>query len=145
MLATDGSEFSLAAARSVASRPWPDDTEVMILSVIHVVVPGIEPWYVDVDIMSVLQEEASRQAQKAVSDAREVLSNTSLKLIEDTPVGLTAETIVDVAKEWGANIITLGSHGRHGATRLLLGSISEAVSIHAHCSVEVIRDMRRHE
>jgi nucleotide-binding universal stress UspA family protein len=138
-LATDGSEFSLAAARSIAARPWPDGSEVKVLSVIQVVVPGIEPWYVDTDIMEVLQEEANKQAQKAVADARDILSGTGLKITSDTPTGLTAETILDEAKKWEAGIIVVGSHGRHGATRLLLGSISEAVATHAHCSVEVIR------
>jgi nucleotide-binding universal stress UspA family protein len=140
LLATDGSEFSLAAARSIASRPWPDESEVKVLSVIQIVVPGIEPWYVDTDIMEVLQEEANKQAQKAVADAREVISRTGLKITTDTPIGLTAETILDEAKKWEADIIVVGSHGRHGATRLLLGSISEAMAMHAHCSVEVIRE-----
>jgi nucleotide-binding universal stress UspA family protein len=37
-------------------------------------------------------------------------------------------------------MIVLGSHGRRGLDRFLMGSVSEAVAVHAHCSVEVIRD-----
>jgi len=47
--------------------------------------------------------------------------------------------IVDEAKEWGADSIVVGSHGRRGMTRLLLGSVSEAVAMNADCSVEVVR------
>jgi nucleotide-binding universal stress UspA family protein len=46
---------------------------------------------------------------------------------------------VDLAKEWKADLIVLGSHGRRGMDRILMGSVSENVAIHAHCSVEVVR------
>jgi nucleotide-binding universal stress UspA family protein len=36
-------------------------------------------------------------------------------------------------------LLVVGSHGLHGLDRVLLGSVSEAVAMHAHCSVEVIR------
>jgi len=49
------------------------------------------------------------------------------------------EHILKEAQDWGANLIVLGSHGQSGLTRLLLGSVSEAVATLALCSVEVIR------
>jgi nucleotide-binding universal stress UspA family protein len=50
--------------------------------------------------------------------------------------------IVDEAKEWDADLIVMGSHGRTGLTRLLLGSVAQAVVAHAPCSVEVVRKRR---
>lgn len=47
--------------------------------------------------------------------------------------------IVDEANKWRADLIVLGSHGRKGLDRFLLGSVSEAVSRHATCSVEIVR------
>jgi nucleotide-binding universal stress UspA family protein len=47
--------------------------------------------------------------------------------------------ILDEAKTWGADLIVMGSHGRHGLDRLVMGSVAEAVASHAHCSVEVVR------
>lgn len=47
--------------------------------------------------------------------------------------------LLAIAKEWGADLIVVGSHGLRGITRLLIGSVAEAVAMHAHCSVEVIR------
>jgi nucleotide-binding universal stress UspA family protein len=38
-----------------------------------------------------------------------------------------------------ADMIVLGSHGRRGIDKLLIGSVSETVATYAHCSVEVIR------
>jgi nucleotide-binding universal stress UspA family protein len=43
------------------------------------------------------------------------------------------------AAEWEADLIVVGSHGRRGVNRFLLGSVSEAVALHANCSVEIIR------
>jgi nucleotide-binding universal stress UspA family protein len=47
--------------------------------------------------------------------------------------------ILDEAKTWPADILILGSHGWRGLDRFMMGSVSESVAIHAHCSVEVIR------
>ena len=56
-----------------------------------------------------------------------------------TPVGDAREILLDEARAWGAHLIVLGSHGKHGFDRLVLGSVSESVALYAQCSVEVIR------
>jgi nucleotide-binding universal stress UspA family protein len=53
--------------------------------------------------------------------------------------GDTRERIIDSAERWFADLILLGSHGRRGATRFLLGSVAESVARHAPCSVEIVR------
>lgn len=50
--------------------------------------------------------------------------------------------ILDEAANWHADLIVVGSHGRRGLDRFLLGSVSETVAIYAHCSVEVLRSPR---
>ena len=47
--------------------------------------------------------------------------------------------ILDCAAEWGADLIIVGSHGRKGIARFVLGSVSEAVARYARCSVEIVR------
>ena len=47
--------------------------------------------------------------------------------------------IIDAAEQWHADLIVLGSHGRTGLERFLMGSVSDAVARHAPCSVEVVR------
>jgi nucleotide-binding universal stress UspA family protein len=49
------------------------------------------------------------------------------------------------AKEWAADLITVGSHDRSGFDRVVMGSVSEAVALHAKCSVEIVRERRSPE
>lgn len=53
--------------------------------------------------------------------------------------GAPAETIVAVADEWQAHLIVLGTHGRRGLERLVVGSTAEAVVRTAHCPVLSVR------
>ena len=147
LLATDGSGCSEAAAQSIASRPWPEGTVVKVLSVEELVVLDNQMFassLCSVYPSSLLEEliaTARDRATSAVKVPREILLRAGKKLSDDheVPVGEPRIIILDAAKLWGADLIVLGSHGRHGMDRVLLGSVSEAVAIHAHCSVEVIR------
>jgi nucleotide-binding universal stress UspA family protein len=47
--------------------------------------------------------------------------------------------ILDCAAKWPADLILLGPHGRKALERFLLGSVSEGVSRHATCSVQIVR------
>lgn len=140
LLATDGSEFSAAAARAVASRPWPEGSAVRVISVAELIIQAIEPWYVDARILESLREEVTTRSRDAVLAAEKAIGETGLKVTGSVFTGLARETIIDNAKEWGADLIVVGSHGLRGITRFLIGSVAEAVAIHAHCSVEVIRE-----
>jgi nucleotide-binding universal stress UspA family protein len=51
----------------------------------------------------------------------------------------TRTGILDVAAEWRADLIALGSHGRKGVKRFLLGSVAESVARNARCSVLIVR------
>jgi nucleotide-binding universal stress UspA family protein len=53
--------------------------------------------------------------------------------------GNPADQILEEADTWGADCIFVGAKGTRGIDRLLLGSVSSAVSARAHCSVEVVR------
>jgi len=53
--------------------------------------------------------------------------------------GEPRKVILDLSKEWPADLILVGSHGRRGIERAVLGSVSEAVATHASCSVEMTR------
>lgn len=139
LLATDGSEFSLAAARSVAERPWPEGAAVKVISVAEVIIPAIEPGYIDATLMDSLREETMRHSRDAVLAAETPIREAGLKVSGIVLTGTAKGAIVDEAKEWGADLIVAGSHGLRGISRLLIGSVAEAVAMHAHCSVEVIR------
>ena len=53
--------------------------------------------------------------------------------------GNAADTIISTSKEEGVDMIVVGSHGRHGAKKYLLGSVSSKVVEHAACDVLVVK------
>ena len=145
LLATDGFECSAKAVDSVANRPWPAKSQIRILSVVELPLVPTTPSPADSEYSDPLFEsvckEARARADDAVADARSTLSIAGLNMCngEATPEGEPRTLILDEAKSWGADLIVLGSHGRHGWDRLMMGSVAESVALHAHCSVEVIR------
>jgi nucleotide-binding universal stress UspA family protein len=54
-------------------------------------------------------------------------------------IGKAADEILDLAQQIGADLIIIGSHGHSGVSRILFGSVSEAVVRRAHCPVMVAR------
>jgi nucleotide-binding universal stress UspA family protein len=144
LLATDGSDCSLSAARSVVSRPWPLGTEFRVISVVELAPAWFRtpyPAYFDSQAMEELRGEAMKHAQDAVAAAEKILSGAGLAESGTVviPAASAKEMILNQAAEWGADLIVLGSHGRRGASRFMLGSVSEPVAFHAACSVEIVR------
>ena len=121
LLATDGSETSMAAARALSGRPWPEGSEFRIVTV-------EEPWVI-----------RPTNVQLNVNSAEQVLASAGLKATAAVLSGNPKEVIPEEAKKWNADLIVVGSHGRRGFKRFLLGSVSEEVAMNAHCSVVVVR------
>lgn len=147
LLATDGSEFSVAAARSVANRPWPAGSLCQTLSVEELIVvdtpmtaSSLSAVY-PASLLEELMNDSRARVRTAAESAKEILRHASLKILhaQPSPLGDPRTIILDTAEMWPADLIVLGSHGRSGLDRLLMGSVSETVAVHAHCSVEVIR------
>lgn len=140
LVAIDGSSFSQAALESVMARPWPAGSEVKL---VHVVEPpsllmGREMGGYDPEFEAVwkaLRDSAKELVEKAARRLREAKFNVSTELVEGDP----KSQIIDVADQWQADMIVVGSHGWKGLQRFLMGSVSQAIVRHAHCSVEVIR------
>ena len=55
-------------------------------------------------------------------------------------IGKPHEEILDLAREVSADLLFIGSHGKSGIERMLLGSVSERVVREAQCPVMVVRD-----
>ena len=85
-------------------------------------------------------EVSAKSCEEAVSAAEQIVAQAGFKTETAVLDGNPKKRIVEDAAEWGAHLVVVGSHGRRGLTRYLLGSVSEAVAMRAHCSVEVIRD-----
>jgi nucleotide-binding universal stress UspA family protein len=138
---TDGSKYSLAALRSVASRLWPKGSEVKVISIPEPFLPLGQPSNCESKEMEELNAAAVEDAKKNVTEGAEILSKAGLKITVETPPARRtyAEEIVKTAERWGAHLIVLGSHGRRGFDRMTIGSVSEDVALSAPCSVEVIQ------
>jgi len=81
---------------------------------------------------------AKKEAKQLISDFHRRLSPRATAH-EFTPVGSPDAEIVNAAKEWPADVIVIGSHGRKGLQRALLGSVAEGVMRQAPCPVLVVR------
>lgn len=148
LLGTDGSQCASAAAKSVASRPWPAGTLIKVVSAVELLMPenamsvsSPAPVY-PASLLEEVWSDARKRAYDAVAEAQKTLAAAGLKIVdgESAPDGDPRAVLLDQAKQWGLDLIVLGSHGRRGIDRFLMGSVSESVALHAHCSVEVIRE-----
>jgi nucleotide-binding universal stress UspA family protein len=140
LLAIDGSEHSAEAVKTVAGRPWPEGTEVRVLTSVETVAPpAAELWYDAGGSLERAAEEMRTRAEQLTAGVAESLRSGGLKAEAAVRDGEPRTAIVDEAKEWDADLIVLGSHGYTGLKRWLLGSVAQAVVSHAPCSVEVVR------
>jgi nucleotide-binding universal stress UspA family protein len=140
LLAIDSSEYSAAAIKEVAKRPWPPKTIVQVISVVEPVPPpAAELWYDAGGSLERVQQEMTKRAAELTQKTSEGLKGKGLKVESAVRAGDARSVIVDEARKWSADLIVLGSHGYSGIKRLLLGSVALSVVSHAPCSVEIVR------
>jgi nucleotide-binding universal stress UspA family protein len=141
LLPTDGSEYAVLAANRVTERPWPEGSIFKVLACPeYPVLIGEYPYYAPEQLVE-LSKASEAHAKEAAEQAAAVLRNSGLAVKAEVtePRDSPARTILSSADLWQADLIVMGSHGRRGFDRLVLGSVSETVAMHAHCSVEVVR------
>jgi nucleotide-binding universal stress UspA family protein len=142
LLAVDGSAFSEAAIDEVGQLPWPSHSEIRVITAAECpVIVGLEPWaatpiYFE-QLQGAVRDSARSNVEQAVTKlkARGPALRISCAVIEGPP----CEIIVDEAEKWGADMIVMGSRGLGAWSRVLLGSVSNAVAHHANCSVLIVR------
>jgi len=141
VLATDGSPCSDRAVQSVAMRPWPAGSQIEVVSVVHTRMPA----FPDVELMieaahlealAADRERAPARVQRAILClTEEHTASVTGKVLEGDP----RDAILEEAERWQADLIVVGSHGFGPTKRRLLGSVSQAIALHAPCSVEIVR------
>lgn len=144
LLAIDGSNCSEAAIETLIRQYKSSDTEVLVLHVVESLkltpVPyayGAGPMFVQ-DYTAIAQQWR-REGEDLAAHTAKRLQAAGFKTSTQVEEGDARETILDCAKKWQPDLILLGSHGKRGLDRFLLGSVSEAVARHAGCSVEIVR------
>ena len=140
LLACDGSPFSVPPVRAAVNRPWPPGSMIRVLAVAETPFP-VAP---EVAVSGTFVEEQAtilrKDAEATLKSVRDTITKRGLPLETRIREGSAGQQIVEEAKEWGADLILLGSHGRTGLKRVLMGSVAQYVVAHAPCSVEVVRE-----
>jgi nucleotide-binding universal stress UspA family protein len=142
LYATDGSDTALAALDFLLRLPLPEHSEVVVVTVIDREAFPERP-------VAELDEEERRafsETELAIRhDADEVLATAAARLRKAGRGGSTeirsghpADQIRQAAADHGADLVVVGSHGRTGIRRAILGSVSGSVLQYAGCSVLVV-------
>ncbi|WP_455205202.1 TSUP family transporter [Kaarinaea lacus] len=120
ILPVDGSRYSEAAAATVLSLVKQCSAPVTIISV-------------------AIDERLKDDAKTLAIQHQTLMASDGLNADIDIRVGRPDQAILDCAKERDADLIVMGSHGRTGLERLLVGSVSERVIGQAECPVMVVK------
>jgi nucleotide-binding universal stress UspA family protein len=131
ILAIDGSQFSEAATQMLATQFRPQGNEVLLVHVIE----GAAFFEQEAQV-----QERRRRAEKLMLHATEALRSAGFQSVQTRVVeGEPRTGILEVTAEWRPECIVIGSHGRKGLEKFLLGSVAQSVSQHAPCSVFIVR------
>ncbi|NTU42031.1 MAG: universal stress protein [Nitrospirales bacterium] len=132
LLTIDGSKYSVAAIERAIDFAEGYGGELKILSVVDVPAefygeaPGI-------------LEDMVQKAKGYVQEAQKKAEARGIRAEVLVREGETHQVIVDAAKDLQADAVIVGSHGRTGLKRLLMGSVTEKVIGYAHCPVLGVR------
>lgn len=144
-LADDGSSSARSAESVVAAWPLFADREISVVAVAEVGVPvaaGFTPGLYDQVLESYTRsvDEARQEVAEASQSVANRLSDAGLRATPVVLEGDPASEIVRYATERRAGTIVMGTRGRTGLARLVLGSVARNVLVHAPCSVLIIRE-----
>jgi hypothetical protein len=120
LVPTDGSIFSELASREAISIAKRTKSSLIVLSVAK-------------------KDENLSVAEASVGMVKKVAEKEGIKVEALTLTGEPYEVIVDTAEKKKAGFIVVGSHGRSGIERLLMGSVTERLIGHSGCPVMVVR------
>jgi nucleotide-binding universal stress UspA family protein len=96
--------------------------------------------YALADFQKAMREAGQKVLATCAATAREAGIEVDTKFVVlEVPMQRICDAIIDEAKRWPADLIVIGTHGRHGFNHLLLGSVAEGVIRLAAKPVLVIR------
>ncbi|MEO5360123.1 MAG: universal stress protein [Nitrospirota bacterium] len=123
LLATDGSTYSASAEKEAINmaKRCPHVNSLTVLSVAP-------------------SDDRLPDSRAIVARVKQAADREGVNAVTVTGIGNPYEIIVKKAKELDINIILMGTHGRTGISKLLMGSVAERVVALSHCSVLVIKD-----
>jgi nucleotide-binding universal stress UspA family protein len=141
VVAVDGSQDAVLAARAVSARTWPEYSTFRVVSVIDprletaIAWPeaGAAAWMRDTDT------GAKEAVCRALEHSAKILADAGLTVETHLLTGDPKHELLKHAEAWEADSIFLGARGLHHGGRLTLGTMASAIAARAHCSVEISR------
>jgi nucleotide-binding universal stress UspA family protein len=132
LLATDGSKYSKSASERAIDFAFQYSGQIIAVSVVDVPAEfyGEAPGAI---------EDLIKKAKGYVEDVKIRAESVGIKVETFVREGETYKTILDLAKDLNADTIVMGSHGRTGIRRLLMGSVTEKVIGYSTCPVLVVK------
>lgn len=123
LVPTDGSDASRSALEEAITLARDQDAELHVLHVVDLT--AIEPMHGGGEaVIESIEEAGERTVEEAVARAEEA----GLPSVEGTTVtGVIHEEIVAYVEDHGMDLVVIGTHGRTGLDRILLGSVAEKV------------------
>jgi nucleotide-binding universal stress UspA family protein len=139
LVATDGSRHAAAAASEAVGIAKKNGSKLTIISV----VPAELATPTDVDFAAtrreLLAEKEMQVAEKNAKAVKDAAQKEGVAVQAFVMTGKPADAIIEIAKEKSADLIIVGSHGRTGIERLLMGSVAERVIVMTSCAVLVVK------
>lgn len=146
LLAIADSSFTGPAIQAVITRGHHDDTEVRVLQVVK------PPSLLSLSDMGGYDlalakdwDEETEQAHVLVSKTADTLRSHGMNVSTSVEQGDSESTILNAAEKWHADLIVLGARGGMGFWYVWRDGLSEAIVLHARCSVEIARGLPGHE
>jgi len=141
LLAVDELTFGMAIVEFVREHHWPEGTVFRVMNCIETV-PAVAnlagvPVLLPEDVFDESNDYAQRIVHEVTTRIRAMYPEHEVQT--DVVRGNASYEILQMAKEWPADLILMGSHGRKGFTRFLMGSVSRDVVSNGPCSAVVIR------
>ena len=133
----DGSDPA-DAALEFALEEYPD-ADITVLSVIDPTDVGYGSIEAAPSTFEHLQKSAEERTQNVLDEAESRAADHGMTVTGETVIGMPSRAIVEWAENNDVDGIVIGSHGRQGVTRVLLGSVAESVVRRSPVPVTVVR------
>jgi len=131
-VAVDGSPFSELAVDQAISLGAICNSEIFVISVVDLFPEQME-------VAPNLVEKMSKEVRQHLDKAKEKVDQAGISCETIVHMGRKPhEFIVQEAKERAIDLIVMGTHGRTGVKRILMGSVAQNVIGHAPCPVLVV-------
>lgn len=141
LIATDGSKYSVVAAAEAVGIAKRCKSDLIIISSVHTeALSSMSPdtGYTQSQQETIAKQELDR-AEKSIAGVKELAEKEGIRAEGIIAEGRPYEAIVKAAKDRNIDLIVVGSHGRTGISRFLMGSVTERVIGHAESAVLVVK------